>query len=175
MNKVLWGNKSFDFNYPAEKYLEFIRRLRSTHKRLADIVENLSEQLLKFKEENSWSIQENAGHLITADYLFNRRLDDYDKGLDKLTAALMDGKKTFDADYNQSDIDTILIDFKTSRDAFLFRLEKYDLDDYKKKAFHPRLKVDMRLCDMLLFMADHDDYHLDKIKAMIEQYSEKEA
>lgn len=171
MSKVLWLNKTFDFNYPAEKYVEFIKRLRSTYHRLVDILDNIPEHTLKFKNDDSWSIQENAGHLITTDSLFNKRLDDYDKSMATLTAALMDGKKTFAADYNKKDIDTILIDFKTSRDAFLFRLEKYDLDDYKKKSFHPRLKVDMRLCDMLLFMAEHDDYHIDKINELIEQFS----
>ena len=34
-------------------------------------------------------------------------------------------------------------------------------------ALHPRLKQPMRLMDLFLFVADHDDHHLAKISALI--------
>jgi hypothetical protein len=33
-------------------------------------------------------------------------------------------------------------------------------------ALHPRLKVNMRLVDMLYFQAEHDDYHLTRISEL---------
>jgi hypothetical protein len=37
-------------------------------------------------------------------------------------------------------------------------------EDFAKTSFHPRLKTTMRLCDMLFFQAEHDQYHLERIK-----------
>lgn len=38
-------------------------------------------------------------------------------------------------------------------------------------AIHPRLHVTMRLVDMLLFQAEHDDYHLTRISELIRLFA----
>ncbi|MBC8367786.1 hypothetical protein H8E52_10280 [bacterium] len=42
---------------------------------------------------------------------------------------------------------------------------------FRQTALHPRLKTPMRACDMLYFMAEHDDHHLARISEIIKVFA----
>jgi len=56
--------------------------------------------------------------------------------------------------------------FKFSRMQFIQQLNRADESLVSRKSLHPRLKIPMRLVDMLLFIAEHDDHHLAKMRAI---------
>lgn len=162
-----WIDRNFEFDFDASNYHQLIDRIRETPSRLESLLRSLSTEMLVRKDGNNWSIQENAGHLFTVDDLFIGRLDDYENNLEKLRPADMSGKGTYQANYNSRNINDILSEFRDKREAYVKRLENYDSSKFSQSAWHPRLEKPMRLCDMLFFQAEHDDYHLDKIQNLI--------
>lgn len=47
------------------------------------------------------------------------------------------------------------------------RPDLLDAEIFARSAFHPRLKKQMRLVDMIFFQAEHDDYHLARISELL--------
>jgi hypothetical protein len=52
------------------------------------------------------------------------------------------------------------------------RLDYLSAEVFATVAHHPRLNVPMRLVDMLFFQAEHDDFHLARISALIRLFAE---
>ena len=117
------------------------------------------------------SIQENVGHLYNSDLLFIGRVEDYLNKLENLRPADLSGKKTNVENFNEKDIELILKKFEERRGKYLAKLESLNIEVFAGSAFHPRLKQQMRLCDMLYFQAEHDEYHLSRISELIEKYN----
>lgn len=168
--KNKWVDRKFDFGFDYSHYPEFIERLMATSSILESIITPIPDDFLKIKENDRWSIQENVGHLITADDLFIGRLDDYESGAKSLRPADVSGTRTNDANYNSDKMQDLLSLFREKRMEYIQRLERADSNLFKKSAWHPRLKKQMRLCDMLYFQAEHDDHHLNKIKYLSQSY-----
>ncbi len=125
-----------------------------------ELVRNIPQVGLTERTGGKWSIQENVGHLIKVEELHDGRIDDYLANNEILRPADMRNRRTFDADYNSQDIDTVIESFRTVRMNFLSRLEEQDEEIVSRSARHARLKITMRLVDMAYFAAEHDDYHL---------------
>ena len=164
---MLWINKKIDFDYPVMDYTKIIARLKRTPERISEMIKNLSEEQLKRKEGDSWSIQENIGHLINTEHLFIGRLDDFEAGKETLTPADMSNKRTNQSNYNEMSIDKVFTDFLDIREEFLVRLTNYPLEMFERSALHPRLNKPMRLVDSLYFEAEHDEHHIETIKEII--------
>jgi hypothetical protein len=165
-----WIDRKFDFGFDASIYPEFIDRLRATPTNLESLLSPIPRTLLKVKNKDEWSIQENVGHLISADDLFTGRLDDYESGMTSLRPADISGAKTDKENYNSKDIENLLSIFEEKRLGYIHRLEKIDPYLFGESSWHPRLEKQMRLCDMLYFQAEHDDHHLKKIKTLQQRF-----
>ena len=164
--KQKWVERKFDFNFPASEYLGFLKFLKQTPEKVEKLIESVSNEVLIKQEKNAWSIQENVGHLLSADSLFVGRLDDYQANARELRPADVSGDKTNRANYNEKDIKDILQKFKIIRKEFMSRLEELNPEDFEKIAHHPRLNKPMRLCDMLHFQMEHDKHHLNRIEKL---------
>src|SRR5688572_26389292 len=151
--KLKWGDRTFQFTFPVEVYPEMIERMRGTPARLEDRVKSVGPEILKKRDGERWSIQENAGHLLDLESLVSIRLDEYLAGAETLHAADMSNRKTYDADHNQVSIGLILTEFRRQRTGFVNRLDQLQLENFAVVAHHPRLNVPMRLVDMLFFQA----------------------
>ncbi len=92
--------------------------------------------------------------------LHDGRIGDYLEQKDILRPADMKNRRTFDADYNSQDINSVIESFRTVRINFLSRLEEQEEEIVSRSARHTRLNIPMRLVDMAYFAAEHDDYHL---------------
>lgn len=160
VTQTQWTNLQFNFDAPAGKYPALVERLAGTPVRLSEKLLNISIMILPQPYNNGWSIQEHAGHLTDLEYLLQQRLDDYENNATVLTAADMTNKKTYEANYNDVDVKTILKNFKTARQQTLERLNSYNEDMVLRSAQHPRLNTPMRLIDLVHFFAEHDDHHL---------------
>jgi len=172
MSKYLkWTARTFQFTFPVEIYPEMIERVRGTPARLEDRVQSLAPDILTTRDGERWSIQENAGHLLDLESLFNQRLDEYLAGSAVLHAADMSNRKTYEADHNQVSMQTILTNFRAQRTALAERLDSLDPQIFATVAHHPRLNVPMRLVDMLFFQSEHDDFHLARISELIRLFA----
>ncbi len=166
-NRVRWTEREFDFDFPADLFPELLERLRGTPARVEEIARALPPNLLRRRDGETWSIQENIGHLADLESLFRGRLDDFETGATTLRAADMSNQKTHEAAHNARPIERILNEFRTLRQQLVARLEALSAVDFSRTARHPRLRQPMRIVDMLLFHAEHDDYHLARVRELV--------
>ena len=167
-HKENWLEKQFDFDFPASKYTEFLQILHNSPEKIEALLENLSKEDLIHKDGDSWSIQENVGHFLTAEYLFLSRLDDYENDASVLQPARFEDNPTDKANFNEKSIQWILDQFREQRAVYISRLDALQPEDFEKAILHPRLNKPMRLCDMLHFHAQHDQHHLTRIAELKE-------
>ncbi len=166
-DRMKWTDRKFNFDFPAQLYPEMIERVRGTPARLEDRLKSVSREILTKRDGERWSIQENVGHLLDLEPLVEQRLDEYLAGADELHAADMSNRKTYDANHNAVSMSSILSAFRDERTRIVARLDGLDAEIFARSAFHPRLKVQMRLVDMIFFQAEHDDFHLARISDLL--------
>jgi DinB superfamily len=158
----IWFERKFDFTFPVEQHPNLCARLRGTPARLEEIVRDADRAVLvrKSGENEKWSAQEHAGHLLDLEPLWMARVDDYITEASQLTVADLSNRKTYEAQHNQRPIDEILAEFRSARSRLVSWVEKIDPAIFGRASLHPRLKTPMRLVDHLYFVAEHDDHHL---------------
>jgi uncharacterized damage-inducible protein DinB len=171
-NRVPWTSRSFRFDSPVDLYPELIERLRGTPARAEEIARTAPAAVLTRRDGDTWSIQENLGHLADLEPLFMGRLDDFDAGTETLRPADMTNRATHEADHNARPIASVLSDLRTRRDRLIARLEALAPADFARTALHPRLQQPMRVVDMLFFHAEHDDYHLARARHLLRLFGE---
>jgi hypothetical protein len=162
-----WVERKFNFDFPAGLFPCILARVDGASARLEELLRDTPPSILIRKPGDAWSIQEHAGHLIDLDELHASRVDDFLSGASVLRPADMTNKRTTDANYNAKKIGDVLLTFRREREKFVRRLESLPDADVLRVAEHPRLKQPMRLIDMAYFVAEHDDYHIARIRAMI--------
>lgn len=169
--RVPWIERRWSFAFPVGYFPDILERLRGTPGRVAEAVHGLDVHVLTRRErEGTWSIQENAGHLLDLDGLPSDRLDGFLSGKETLRAADMSNRTTHEADHNGKAIGDLLGALRTSRARLMARFDSLEDSDFARTALHPRLKTPMRLVDMCLFTADHDDYHLARMRELIDLF-----
>jgi len=165
-HRIKWTDRKFDFSFPAELYPEMIERLRGTPVRLEERLGSVSPDVLRRRDGERWSMQENAGHLLDLESLVRQRLDEYLAKATELHAADMTNRKTYESQHNEVAIATILSAFRDQRLQLVARLDSLSAEVFARAAHHPRLNVPMRLVDMVFFQAEHDDFHLTRISEL---------
>ncbi|MHC4100033.1 MAG: DinB family protein [Planctomycetota bacterium] len=170
-NRVPWTERTFHFDFPADLYPELLERLRGTPARAEEIARSVPPYLLARRDGDTWSIQENLAHLADVESLFTGRLDDFDAGAEMLRPADMTNRATHEADHNARPIASVLSDLRACREALVARLEALPPSDFAREALHPRLNKPMRVVDMMLFQAEHDDYHFARIRELIRLFA----
>ena len=142
-DRVPWFERKFNFDFPAGYYLDILERLRGAPVRLEAKVDGLSTEVLTRRDGDTWSMQENAGHLGDIEPLWVGRLEDFLNGNKELRAADLSNKTTHNADHNDVAIGGLLDSFTTQRGGFIERLEALNGEDFARSALHPRLKTPM--------------------------------
>jgi len=160
VNRTKWVKRKFEFNLPVGVFACVLERLRGTPARLEETARALPPHVLTAKPNDPWSIQEHVGHLLDLDELHEGRLEDYAQRLLTLRPADMSNRKTYEADHNAARIEDLLANFRAARGSFVHRLEEFTEDEIALSALHPRLGQPMRVIDLALFVAEHDDHHL---------------
>jgi len=122
-------------------------------------------------DDDSWSIQENIGHLTDLEPLWAGRVDDILAGAEVMRAADMTNAATFAADHNNRSHAEVIGDLQAACDAFVERLEALDEAQWALSSLHPRTQVTMRIVDLCAFVAEHDDYHLARISELKRRFA----
>ncbi len=165
---VKWLDRRFNFDFPTGLYRQVIERLRGTPARVEDRIRSIAADCLSIRDGDRWSIKENIGHLSDAERLFVGRLDDFTVKAGTLRPADPTNMRTREARHNEKPVETLCTAFRTVRAATVKRLESLAPADFGRKALHPRLGVPMRLVDLMVFQAEHDDHHLARVTELSE-------
>jgi uncharacterized damage-inducible protein DinB len=167
MDTVHWFDRNFNFSFGTEKYAGIRQRLKQAPDILNDLLRNIPEQILVQKPAGKWSVKEHTGHLSVLEPLWRIRWQDI---LDKkpvLTTADLNNTATSRAGFNDNDILSLLERFAQERNTTLSFLDSIDPQNESQTSLHPRLQQPMRIIDLALFVAEHDDHHISVIRAMI--------
>jgi len=166
VTRTEWIKRQFSFELPLGMYGNVVERVRGTPARLEDLTRGLPAAILTRRDGDKWSIQEQVGHLLDLEDLGMKRLDDFEAGHETLVAADMANQKTHEANHNANTIENILAALRQERMAFVRRLDNYDESLVQRTALHPRLKQNIRVIDLVFFIAEHDDHHLARISEL---------
>jgi uncharacterized damage-inducible protein DinB len=161
-----WFDRKFELGLGPDAAPELLERLRQTPQRLADVVGGLSRETLTRRRDDKWSIQENAGHLLDLEPLWDQRLNDYEAGATDLHPADLENRKTHEARHNQRAVADILAEFRSIRGRIVDRIARMTPAELGRTALHPRLHQPMSVVDLCFFVAEHDDHHLRTISEL---------
>lgn len=163
MEQVKWFERKFNFAVAENIFPSVIERLRGTPARLDEKMKSIPAGILDHKISGTWSIKENIGHLSDLEPLWQGRVEDIKNGLSELRPTDLQNSKTDLANHNDSSLEELLRNFRQLREKTISILESLDDETIFKSALHPRLNTPMRVLDIALFTADHDDHHLARI------------
>lgn len=161
-----WFERKFELGLRPDAAPELLERLRQTPRRLANALEGLPTETLTRKPDGKWSIQENAGHLLDLEPLWDQRLNNYDAGATALHPADLENRKTHQAAHNDRPISDILTEFSAVRGRIVERIARMTPVELARTALHPRLRQPMSVVDLCCFVAEHDDHHLRTIEEL---------
>jgi uncharacterized damage-inducible protein DinB len=167
MNQEKWFERTFDPTVPNVRFPSIIERLRGTPPRLEERTRTLSRDVLIRRHDDRWSIQENVGHLLDLEPLWLQRTEQLFAGGTELVAADLTNRRTHEGKHNERELAELLREFRAARAALVLRLAQADDEVLGRSALHPRLRTPMRLVDLALFVAEHDDHHLAAITALL--------
>lgn len=171
MTRWKWTDRKFTFDFPPSKWPDLLERVRGAPVRLESMVARIEESILEKSNGHGWTAKQNIGHLIDLGYLPTTRIDQILRGEETLIGADMTNAKTNGADHNNTPIAQLVQRFTDERDALVKKFESLDESDWEKSALHPRLNQPMRIVDIAYFDAEHDDYHLSRIRQLIQEYN----
>jgi hypothetical protein len=161
--RVPWLERGFDFTLPTAMVPNVLERLRGTPARLEDRVRGVPADVLVARDGDRWSIQENIGHLAQVEALWSARLDDFSAGREVLQAARFERARVDERRFDEAPLQSILADFRLARGKLVARIEAVDPGLHERRALHPRLQQPIRILDLMVFAAEHDDHHLARI------------
>lgn len=162
-----WFDRQFELGIPVEAFPDLIERLRGTPARVEERVRGLNAAVLTRRQEDTWSIQENVGHLLDLEPLWEGRIDELAAGASSLRAADLQNRKTDEAGHNERPITELLREFRAARAGIVEKLESFTEAQLATRALHPRLQKPMTAVGLSFFMAEHDDHHLARISEIL--------
>ena len=163
VKKIKWVERKFEFHDPVGVFPCVLSCLQGTPVRIGEITRNLPPGILVIRAADSWSIQENVGHLLDLEELGEKRLADFLSNADVLTPADMTNAKTHGGNHNSGSMKDLLQKFKDARQALVSKLADLSEEQVAISILHPRINKPMRIIDWAFFMAEHDDNHIARI------------
>ena len=169
MEQLKWFAR--DFTHPADPRLlpSLLERLMGTPVRLEEKLAALAPQWLTTRVDETWTIQENMGHLADLELLWLGRLEDIVDGKAELRPTDLTNQATTEANHNATPLPALLQRFRLLRLHTVRRLGQVDEKDFRRSALHPRMRTPMGIADLFLFVAEHDDHHLARISELARQ------
>jgi uncharacterized damage-inducible protein DinB len=159
-----WTERRFAFDAPVGAFPSLVERLHGTPARAADLVAGCPDDVLAARLDGKWSVKEHLGHLADLATLDEKRLAEFLRRVEVLSAADVENRATEEANHRQAPIASILKKLREGRMELTGKLEALTLEEVSITALHPRLKKPMRLLDWVYFVAEHDDHHLAKAR-----------
>ncbi len=167
VKKQPWFERTFPTGLSPAIFPLVVERLRGAPARVLERLGGLPHDVLTRRQGDTWSIQENGGHLLDLEPLWLERADDLLAGRPALAVADLTNRRTHEANHNAAKLADLLAGFRRARAVLIERLDGASESDLARTALHPRLKILMNLVDHAFFVAEHDDYHLARITELL--------
>jgi uncharacterized damage-inducible protein DinB len=167
IKRLPWFEREFPSGLSGHLVPVLVERLRGTPARLADRLAGVPHHILTHRHDETWSIQENVGHLLDLEPLWQQRIDNLTSRCALLAEADLSNRRTHEANHNGVRLDELLAEFRRVRAVLVRQLEDVAEEDAAFTALHPRLKKPMNVVDLAFFVAEHDDYHLARISELL--------
>ena len=167
MHQVNWFDRDFTFKPQQNLLPSTLERLTGTPVRLEEKLAGIAADWQTQRVGATWSIKENIGHLTDLEPLWQGRIEDILTGKTELRPTDLQNGRTFLANHNATPAPELLAAFRQARSQTVRRLAALDEAEAFKSARHPRLQTPMRVLDLALFVAEHDDHHLARISELV--------
>lgn len=165
-----WFDRKFDFNLSDKAFPYLLERLETGITRFKEAVRNLPDSGLSFKPHNKWSIKEHLGHISLMEPIWQKRFTDIQNNENIMTSADLSNSATDRADFNRQNSETILEELASKRVQTINLLKNFNRKDFRNQSLHPRLQKPMRIIDLMYFVAEHDDHHLQAMIKIRQQF-----
>ena len=163
----VWFEREFTFDKSNNEIIETLLLLSKTPSEIYKEVFRKEDELLEKKIDNKWSIKEHIGHLYDLEKLWINRIEDIKKGNEKMGVADLNNTLTNQSNHNNVKTENLVTLFTSWRNVLLDSISSSTMEELNKTSIHPRLNVPMRIIDLVSFIIEHDNHHLDKIKKII--------
>lgn len=164
-----WFERSFRLDLETRYFPLVLERLHGALPRIYALVDGVSDEALRAKPGGEWSIQEHIGHLADLESLWFGRIDDVQSGAAEMRPTDLMNRATHEAGHNERPLADVIHSFAEKRKRLTDRLSTFDEEQAAAWALHPRLKQPMRIIDLAVFVAEHDDHHLATIRQRLNQ------
>jgi uncharacterized damage-inducible protein DinB len=161
-----WADRTFRFGQPAWMIQDFAERLSGTVARLHAMLHDVPTDLAREEIDGTWSMLQNAGHLGDVEELWLERVNDLRAGRPVFAPARPERFGQLAVAHQTRAVDAVLHYVTRRRAPFLEILRTADTSLLNVTAYHERLDTQMNLVDMAQFAAEHDDYHLLRIRVL---------
>ncbi|MBN8860062.1 MAG: GNAT family N-acetyltransferase [Sphingobacteriales bacterium] len=162
-----WFDRKFDFNFGMELYGILLERLQSAPDRFIQMTRMLPEETHVFRYENKWTIRENIGHLELLEPLWQIRFEEIKNEVPEMSPADLNNSATDRMDFNTFSLQELINNFRHQRTKTIDFLNNLQKSDFTKRSIHPRLQQPMRIIDLMHFVAEHDQHHLNAVLNII--------
>lgn len=158
-----WFDRKFNFHFGMEKFPELLERMELSVQKFRDINQCKFEEQLNCKPCMKWSVKEHVGHLWILEPLWQKRFIEIKEIKTEMSPADLNNTATDKALFNQYNIGKILTDFEQERQNTIRLLKSFKDEDFRHSLYHPRLNQSMRIIDLMYFVTEHDEHHLNHI------------
>ena len=141
-----------------------LERLDGTPARLDAL---LRSQAVTAVAPAGWSPAQELGHLVDLEPLWLARVDDIAAGRAELTVADLTNRATHEGDHDRWPLEVLAARFADARARLVAALRALSTADLERAARHPRLGTPMRVVDLAYFVAEHDDHHMARLRALL--------
>lgn len=167
MKRIKWFDRKFDFQFGMEVFPGLLERLEKSADKFREIISGIPEQELNCKPDGKWSVKEHIGHLWVLELLWQKRFAEIKERKTEMSPADLNNTATNEALFNQYTIEKIINDFEQERQNTVRFLKNFNEADFQRSLYHPRLKQPMRIIDLMYFVAEHDEHHLESITQIL--------
>lgn len=164
MNRANWLDKKWEFGIWADAFDNHLSIMKCTAEQIGDLIREVPIQKLTFQPNQKWSVNQHIGHLLTMESLWIARLDDFVLGRETLRPWNGNNADTEAGAFNQQRSAKILEDFADIREPHVKMLRQLKVKANEMKVYHERLKTQFSLADHVMFVAEHDQHHLNAIR-----------
>jgi uncharacterized damage-inducible protein DinB len=147
-----------------KKHLEIAEK---SPKQVAGAVSGLSDKVLRYKPSSEkWSVLEILGHLADTEIAYAYRLRQMLADAKPVIAPIDQDAWARNLGYMESAPAELVALYGLNRHANLQLLRRLKPDDLKKSAYHPELKKDVTVADLVERMSEHGVSHLAQIEKL---------
>src|SRR5262249_30470353 len=149
--------------HPEWMLHDFLERLAGTPARLEERTRGLGAAIARARVNDSWSVQQNAGHLGDVEELWKLRIRELAEGVEAYSPANPEHLNHAALRHQDRTLAEVLATFRAGREELVAAFRAVDPSVHGRSAHHARLGTRMRLVDLAQFAAEHDDHHLLRI------------